>query len=1006
MLTAANTSGSTRTASITIGGTIIPVVQNVVSACTFSVAPSAVAAGATAGSGTIDVVASDPACAWVAASDVPWLTLGASSGVGAGSLPYTYTANAGPGARWSGVTVANLQVAVTQASGTALTIAGGTTPPANALGWHREDVTVAFTCAGPGNISCANPVTMTSDGIHAIEGLATNDLAQSASTTVTVRIDRVAPHVAVSFPRANSLVQPGPVTITGSVTDGLSDPVVVCDGVLATVGGGAFACTLNVASGTTTVPIAAVDAAGNARSVAATISTTDAIVTQPTNLRVSPQNVTIAVGQRWHFAMLDNLDRAPVDVVWTRTTPALSTLATIDGQAELTAVATGTTTLTASWRGLTASTTVTIVSANSFVAGTTIWNAPPLSVGATIADVLSGATTPAGDRFLYAVERGATDRVRVFTPQGAERASINTGGFVTQLSGDPLGGVVVAIDGSPLLRVDTGGAATPLPTCSGGGFAIHPDGALYCMSLAPTGALRLSSIDIGLGGGRTVDLPLQPDGNPGGAGVPTVMPDGSVALPYVHDIGPSVFEPRHVVRLFLSRQDGTTSTYSLMNESPPQYLGGLSAYKAIPDGQGGYFVAYDQNGPSVNFYGAMLAHLDSNGAVQNVAEVAGGQPGVGAASWFGWSGGGTSHGRLVMGPSGFGDDVVVATFNMLQNGQLGVGAVDLTADGFPISSSWWQSNSQWTYLSDERGFVVSLPNGIIGGPGDGWDLMTLANPRPSRSGAWLGSTVNGLTEMVGPTFTSAVVPWGYQGGDRQGTNSSRVPRWAHFLPATEPVVLSEYRKLFDERSRYQQFEFVRGKHDDFTSVNAKATAWAFLESASDGLDALAFVGHAVTITEGGIGSVGLRFIDKAIVRQGFTAPPQETLSFDTLSANARVVFIASCQIGEEFRRLWEYRNQPGRALVYPVLLPPASASGVGNIDLVLGTKAWSELMKVLGMGSSVSEAVAHVNTQIPIWYPNQDLPNTSPPKPDPRHYTRFAVEGPTGGTDVWVDKRQ
>jgi hypothetical protein len=102
------------------------------------------------------------------------------------------------------------------------------------------------------------------------------------------------------------------------------------------------------------------------------------------------------------------------------------------------------------------------------------------------------------------------------------------------------------------------------------------------------------------------------------------------------------------------------------------------------------------------------------------------------------------------------------------------------------------------------------------------------------------------------------------------------------------------------------------------------TAWAFFESASDGLDALAFVGHAVTITEGGIGSVGLRFIDKAIVRLGFTAPPQETLSFDTLSANARVVFIASCQIGEEFRRLWEYRNQPGRALVYPVLLPPAS----------------------------------------------------------------------------------
>ena len=964
VLTAANTSGANRTSTITIGGTVLPVVQNVVGTCTFSAAPSAVAAPATAGGGTINVTASDPSCAWLAASDVPWVTFSGASGVGSGSLSYSYTANAGPTARWSGLTVANQQVALTQASGTALTIAGGTAPPANALGWHREDVTVVFTCAGPGNISCPNPVTVTTDGIHDIEGLASNDLAQTASTTVPVRIDRVAPHVAVSFPRANSLVQPGPVTITGSVTDGLSEPVVVCGQALATVNGGGFACTLTVASGTTVVPISAVDAAGNTRTITASISTTDAIVTPPTNLRVSPQNVTIAVGQHWHFAMLDDLDRAPVDVAWTRTNPALSTLATTsDGQVELTGVATGITTLTASWRGLTASTTVTIVSANAFVAGTTIWSAPPLSPGAPIVDVLTGATTPAGERFLYAVERGATDRVRVFTSQGAERAAINTGGYVTQLSGDAFGGVVVAVEGSPLIRVDVGGVATPLPTCAGGGFAIHPDGALYCTSLTPTGAIRLSGVDIGLGGGRTVDLPLQPDGNPGGTGEPTVMPDGSVALPHVLNIG-TVFEPRNVVRLLLSRPDGTTTSYSLMNENTPVYTGGFSPYKAIPDGQGGYFVAYDQNGPSVNYYGAMLAHLDSNGVVQNVAEVAGGQPGVSAATWFGWSGGGTSHGRLVMGPDGFGSDVVVATLNMFENGQFGVGAVDLTANGFPMSRSWTQSNSQWTYLSDERGFVVSLPNGIIGGPGTGWDLMTLTNPRPYRATSWLGGTVGGLVEMSGPSFLPAISQWPAPGGGRRGDNSAPRPIWIHFLPLenyndpkmvpTPPIKPPEEVEE-DIKSYINGSTKVPGTH--LFRLRSQADPWNFADEVGySENDAVAFFGHS-TFTSA-VGATGMVFFNNwALVKQGFPGPegyPERTINISTIPSSARVILIANCDVRDLFKGMWNIG--PGRALIY------TRGTSDGKVNLAAASIAWGKMMQELSKkGTTVAQAVATTN---------------------------------------------
>ncbi len=755
ILASPNTTGALRTASITVGSATIPVVQNVVSTCTFSVAPSAVAAGAAAGSGTIDVTTSDPACAWVAAPDVPWLTLGASSGVGSGSVPYAYTANSGASERWSGVTVANLQVSVTQASGMALTIAGGTTPPANALGWHRDDVTVVFSCAGPGNITCANPVTVTTDGIQDVTGTASNDLSQSASTTVPVRIDRVAPHVSVSFPRANSLIQPGAVTITGSVGDTLSDPVVVCDGALATVTGGTFACTVTVGSGTTNVTIAAVDAAGNQRTVVAVISTTDAIVTEPTNLRVSPQDVTIAVGQRWHFAMLDNLGRAPVDVTWTRTNPTLSTLAIINGQAELTAVATGTTTLTASWRGLTASTTVTIVSANAFVAGTTVWNAPPLGVGATIADVLTGAKTPAGDRFLYAVERSAVDTIRMFDVEGAERWSIGAGGQVTQLSGDALGGAVTLV-GSTLTRLEPGGASVPFASdVASPGFAVHPDGPLYYVHWTGTG-YRLRGDDVGLGAGRFWDLPMEASG----VGTPTVMPDGSVALPYK---GPTF-------RMLIARPDGSTSTYELF--SGPQQPA-VTPYKAIPNGQGGYFVAYDDWGFNVNYYAATIVTVDSNGVPQTYATVGGTQHAFNSGTWFP-TGPGRSHGTLVMGPlSPGGPDVLNVTYNAVKNGQWGVGVTDLTASGFPISNFWLPGVSQPTYLSGADGFVGSYPDGLIWGPSPDYDLLTLTMPRSVSTGMWFGGQPGGaLSQLVGPVFRPSDGEWPFAQGGSQATNAS------------------------------------------------------------------------------------------------------------------------------------------------------------------------------------------------------------------------------------------
>lgn len=995
VLAAANSSGSVRSATITIGTTVVPVVQNVVTACTFAVAPSAVAAGPSAGGGTLTLTASDPACAWVAASDVSWLALSATGGVGDGTVPYTYTANTGSDPRWSGLTVGDQQVSVTQASTTALTVAGGTTPPANAPGWHRQDVTVVFSCAGPGTIVCADPVSVTTDGVHEISGQASNDQSQTASTTVTVRIDRVAPYVAVTFPYANSLVQPGPVTITGSVVDGLSDPIVVCNGALAAVDGGSFACTVAVASGTTNVGITALDAAGNQRSIVVPIATTDAIVTLPTNLRVTPQNVAMAIGEQRRFAMLDSLDRAPVDVTWTRTNAALSSLTVTNGVAELTALATGTTTLQASWRGLTATTTVTIVAANAIVPGTTIWDAPPLSPGATVANVLKSASTPAGESFLYAVERGATDRVRVFDAGGTERASLATGGTVAQLSGDPLGGAVVLMGGGPILQVGSYGTANTVAIdVISPGFAIHPDGPLYFAHSSPSGVPELTSVDIGLGGGRTVPLPQQPNGGYGSPGVPTVMPDGAVALPYVHDVGPNVFEPRPKVRLLLSRPDGTAVTYALMDENPgTPYFGGFYPYKAIPDGQGGYFVAYDHT-PNVNEWNAMLMHVDAAGALVNLARVGGGQPGVGAATWFPNSSA-ASAGAIVIGPlSTGGPDVVVATYNKLQSGQLGVGVTDLTASGIVMSEFWLQNSSQPTYLSAEDGFVVGFPNGLIGGPSPDYDLMTLTNVRPFRGGTWVGGTSAGVAEMAGPMFRHSTSYWGLGGGDYTQGNSARRPRFVHSHPLLsigndlanggQPVPPDWFE--FEVNNVYK----IGGSHKFM--VGPRATHLQFLKDvAAPSTDALSFLGHSVA-GPGGYGApggaVGLYFFDSwALTKEGYFVPggtaetPLKTYQVTTIPSSFRVLFLGTCDLGSVFQSVWPL--SAGQAIIHPVF--PGSNNPNKLADLGVSATAWMKMMLELNMpGRSVGDAVSKGNE-----YVNSRFPGG----PGSNGYFQFAVYG-------------
>lgn len=108
----ANTSTSSRTGTISIGGLTFTVTQKGM-VCQPSLSSSSVSAPATGMSGNVSVSVA-PGCAWAAASNVPWISVSSASGNGNGSVVYTVQANSGS-ARSGSVTIAGQAFTVNQA---------------------------------------------------------------------------------------------------------------------------------------------------------------------------------------------------------------------------------------------------------------------------------------------------------------------------------------------------------------------------------------------------------------------------------------------------------------------------------------------------------------------------------------------------------------------------------------------------------------------------------------------------------------------------------------------------------------------------------------------------------------------------------------------------------------------------------------------------------------------------------------------------------------------------
>lgn len=113
------TTGPSRAATLTIGGTSVQVVQGL--GCTYSTSVTTLSLGAAGGRGEVSVSAA-AGCPWIAQTQTPWITIASgAAGSGPGTVAITLPANDGP-PRTGTVTIAGKSIAVSQSSGCSLTI--------------------------------------------------------------------------------------------------------------------------------------------------------------------------------------------------------------------------------------------------------------------------------------------------------------------------------------------------------------------------------------------------------------------------------------------------------------------------------------------------------------------------------------------------------------------------------------------------------------------------------------------------------------------------------------------------------------------------------------------------------------------------------------------------------------------------------------------------------------------------------------------------------------------
>ena len=203
------------------------------------------------------------------------------------------------------------------------TIISALTPAPNAAKWNNSDVTVSFTCSDTtsGIASCDLPVTISTETAgQSVIGTATDKAGNTATTSVTVKLDKTPPVIDITSPANGSNVFTSPFAISGTVLDELSGiENIICNGVPGTIIGAGFTCGVPLTPGTNSVSVTATDIAGNTRTSSLSLTYTQApkiTITSPTNLsflNISPTTVTGTVDDPTATVTINSVQAAVVN---------------------------------------------------------------------------------------------------------------------------------------------------------------------------------------------------------------------------------------------------------------------------------------------------------------------------------------------------------------------------------------------------------------------------------------------------------------------------------------------------------------------------------------------------------------------------------------------------------------------------------------------------------------------------------------------------------------------
>jgi len=277
----------------------------------------------------------------------------------------------------------------------------------NSAGWYNTPVTMNYQCSGGVSpITCPPSQTVSVEGENQIiSASAVDGAGNTAHASTTINLDRTAPVISIGSPQNGTTVFNSTARITGSVSDNLSGVAsVTCNGTQAALSSGSYLCNVPLVSGSNSIQAQAIDAAGNAAISNQIAITYSPII--PKAIFITPGIANLLVGNTRAVKLVGDVGQSVPGVTWTISDPSIASISASDPP-QVTAVATGTATLTASLGQLKATMTINVLSGTALPFGTPLWAAGSVT-GGSLNGLVPANPINNGDPDIYMIDGQST----------------------------------------------------------------------------------------------------------------------------------------------------------------------------------------------------------------------------------------------------------------------------------------------------------------------------------------------------------------------------------------------------------------------------------------------------------------------------------------------------------------------------------------------------------------------------------------------------------------------